>query len=123
MANDRDLTRVEHVVFLCNGGGCQRRGAEAITAAVRARIAARGYCERVHTIKTRCVNPCEHGPVVIVYPHGVWYGPVTLEGVSALVDQHLIDGRIVEPLAFHTTIPGHSTSCVGPDGKEGCHAD
>lgn len=122
MANDKDLTRVEYVVFLCNGGGCQRRGAEAITAALRARIAAWGQGDRVHTIRTRCVNPCEHGPVVIVYPGGVWYGPVTPDAVPALVDRHLIEGKIVAPLAFHTTIPRHGASSVGPNGEEGSHA-
>lgn len=122
MANDKDLTRVEQVLFLCNGGGCQRRGAEAITAAVRARIAARGYGDRVHTIKTRCVNPCEHGPVVIVYPGGVWYGPMTPDAVPDFVDRHVIEGRIVESLVFHTMNSGHGIGCFGPHEEEECDA-
>ncbi|MBI2563679.1 MAG: (2Fe-2S) ferredoxin domain-containing protein [candidate division NC10 bacterium] len=112
MANDKDLTRVEQVVFLCQGGGCQRRGAEAITAAIRALITARGYGDRIHTIKTRCVNPCEHGPVVIVYPAGVWYGSVTEDRVAELVERQLIRGVPLAALQIHP-LP------VDPDGDAG----
>jgi (2Fe-2S) ferredoxin len=112
MANDKDLTRVEQVVFLCNGGGCLRRGAEAITAAIRALITVRGHSDRIHSIKTRCANPCDHGPVVIVYPAGVWYGSVTEDKVAELVERHLIGGVPLAGLQIHP-LP------VDPDGDTG----
>lgn len=101
MANDKDLSRVRHQVFLCNGGGCLRRGAEAVAAHLRALVRARGLDPLVHTIKTRCANPCKHGPVVIVYPAGVWYGGVGLAEAAEVVARHLERDEVVSGLVFH----------------------
>ena len=47
---------------------------------------------RLQPLQTGCQYPCNHGPLMIVYPDGVWYGPMdatTIESVlSAHVQQH-----------------------------------
>jgi len=47
---------------------------------------------------TGCLGICDKGPVVIVYPDGVWYGGVTPDDVEEIVDSHLEKGKIVERL-------------------------
>ncbi|HEY9060373.1 MAG TPA: 2Fe-2S ferredoxin [Pseudobacteroides sp.] len=47
---------------------------------------------------TGCLGICSKGPVVIVYPDGVWYKEVTVEDVTEIVEEHLENGRIVSRL-------------------------
>lgn len=45
-----------------------------------------------------CLDRCDEGPVLVVYPEGVWYTYVDKEDVDEIVEQHLKHGRIVERL-------------------------
>lgn len=48
--------------------------------------------------KSGCLDQCEHGPMMVVYPEGVWYGNVNAEDAEAIVKEHLVEGRPVERL-------------------------
>ncbi len=56
---------------------------------------------RVKRGETPCLGVCGGGPIVVVYPEGVWYGGVTPELLERIVVEHLRDGRIVEEAVFH----------------------
>ena len=45
-----------------------------------------------------CMGPCSMGPVVVVYPEGVWYIKVKPEDVEEILDSHIIGGKKVERL-------------------------
>lgn len=45
-----------------------------------------------------CLDRCELGPVVVVYPEAVWYTYIDKEDIDEIIDQHLIQGQIVERL-------------------------
>lgn len=45
-----------------------------------------------------CTGLCTFGPIVIIYPDGIWYGKVTPEDVTEIVLNHVINGKIVERL-------------------------
>lgn len=45
---------------------------------------------------------CSIGVAVLVYPEGIWYGQVREEDVPEIVEEHLINGRVVERLALKT---------------------
>jgi (2Fe-2S) ferredoxin len=51
---------------------------------------------RVNT--SGCLDRCEEGPVVVVYPDAVWYTYVDNEDLDEIVDEHLVNGRVVERL-------------------------
>jgi (2Fe-2S) ferredoxin len=48
--------------------------------------------------KSGCLDQCEHGPTVVVYPEAVWYGNVRPSDAAEIVAEHLIAGRPVERL-------------------------
>lgn len=53
---------------------------------------------RIRANKAGCLDQCELGVSVVVYPDGVWYGRVTLEDVNEIIESHLIAGKPVERL-------------------------
>jgi (2Fe-2S) ferredoxin len=51
--------------------------------------------------KTGCLDACAYGPSLVIYPEGVFYGGVAIPDVSEIVDEHLINNRIVERLSIN----------------------
>jgi (2Fe-2S) ferredoxin len=45
-----------------------------------------------------CMDRCAEGPVLVVYPEGVWYTYVDKADIDEIIDEHLLNGRIVERL-------------------------
>jgi (2Fe-2S) ferredoxin len=62
-----------------------------------------GLAGRVRINKSGCLDQCEHGPTVVVYPDAVWYGHVQPEDAEAIVKEHLIGGQPVERLRIAET--------------------
>ncbi|HEU5117311.1 MAG TPA: hypothetical protein VFT74_11660 [Isosphaeraceae bacterium] len=45
-----------------------------------------------------CLEQCEHGPTVVIYPQGIWYGRVTAEDVPRIVNKTLLAGEVLTDL-------------------------
>ena len=48
--------------------------------------------------RSGCLDQCEHGPCVVVYPGSFWYGGVQLSDVKEIVERHLLAGEPVQRL-------------------------
>ena len=53
--------------------------------------------------KADCLRICEQGPILLVWPDGTWYGGVTPERISSILQQHIIQGQPVEEWVLKTT--------------------
>ena len=79
---------------------CQRFDAQDMRDYAKARskelgIAGKGGV-RVNT--AGCMDRCEEGPVIAVYPDAVWYTYVDREDIDEILEEHLVNGRVVERL-------------------------
>ncbi|MCK5697140.1 MAG: (2Fe-2S) ferredoxin domain-containing protein [Gammaproteobacteria bacterium] len=45
-----------------------------------------------------CLGRCQEGPVMVVYPEGIWYTFVDEEDLDDIIEQHLLKGQIVKRL-------------------------
>jgi (2Fe-2S) ferredoxin len=58
--------------------------------------------DRVKRGETPCLGVCSRGPIVVVYPDGVWYYDVTPELLERIVVEHLKQGRPVDEAIFYS---------------------
>ena len=100
------MASFEHHVFVCTNfrepgsarGSCTVDGKGELLPAFQAAVKDAGIKGVVRVNKAGCLDQCEHGPTVVVYPEAVWYGRVTPADVSEIVQSHLIGGSPVERL-------------------------
>lgn len=94
-----------HVFFCCNqrepgSACCQNHGADDLRAYAKDRVKALGLAGKgkVRINKAGCLDRCDEGPVIVVYPEEVWYTYVDKADVDEIIDEHLVNGRVVERL-------------------------
>ena len=94
-----------HVFFCCNQRNppdacCANHGALELQAYAKARIKELGLRGKgkVRINKSGCLDRCEEGPVIVVYPEAVWYTYVDQEDIDEIIEEHLVNGRVVERL-------------------------
>ena len=102
---------IRHHVFVCRGSSCSAVGSADVIAAFEHELLSRGIMfgkekkgknPKGSVVLTECssVGFCAIGAAVMVYPDGIWYAQVRAGDVAEIVDQHLINGRVVERLAL-----------------------
>ncbi|SRR5579872_1169976 len=96
----------EKHIFICGNqrpeghprGCCDPAGQAALQKAFKSKLAERGLKRRVRANQAGCLDQCEHGPNLVIYPEAVWYGGVSLADVDEIIDSHILGGRPVERL-------------------------
>jgi (2Fe-2S) ferredoxin len=102
------MAKFERHIFVCTNqrepghprGCCDPEGQAQLQLVFKQKLAQRGLKGKVRANKAGCLDQCEHGPNVVVYPEQVWYGRVTVADVEEIIDQHIIGGKPVERLVM-----------------------
>lgn len=100
------MQKPKYHVFICsssrlNGqqkGYCHSKQSVELVQAFMEEIDNRELVDEVMITNTGCLGICTQGPVVIVYPEGVWYKEVTPEDVEEIVESHFENGIKVDRL-------------------------
>lgn len=102
--DDFGLAEARRSVMVCGGTGCTSSDSNKIIQALDKALAEHGIQERVEIVRTGCFGLCELGPVVIVYPEGVFYNRVTVDDVAEIVASHLKEGKVVTRLIYKESL-------------------
>jgi (2Fe-2S) ferredoxin len=94
-----------HVFFCCNQrqsgeACCNDHGAQDIRDYAKQRVKQLGLAGKgkVRVNQAGCLDRCTEGPVIVIYPEAVWYTYIDRYDVDEIVDEHLVNGRVVERL-------------------------
>ena len=102
---------IQHHVFVCTGKSCSAVDSAEVKAAFERELLSRemlfgkeskGKNPKGSVVLTECasVGFCAIGAAVMVYPEGIWYAQVRATDVQEIVEQHIVNGRVVERLAL-----------------------
>ena len=105
------MPKFEKHIFICGNQRppgaprpcCDPGGQAELQKSFKEKLAARGLKGKVRANQSGCLDQCEHGPNLVVYPDAVWYGRVTLADVDEIIESHIIGGKPVERLAVPDT--------------------
>jgi (2Fe-2S) ferredoxin len=97
-------------IFVCTNerpaghprGCCKEKNSEELISLFKQELAKNGFAKQVRAQRAGCLDTCEFGPAVVVYPDNIWYGNVQPADIPEIVKSHLIEGKPVERLK----IPG-----------------
>ncbi|MGE5655166.1 MAG: (2Fe-2S) ferredoxin domain-containing protein [Actinomycetota bacterium] len=56
----------------------------------------------IYRTKANCLRVCNNGPILVIYPEGVWYRNVTPPIIERIIQEHLLGDRVVQEYAFLT---------------------
>ncbi len=107
MAKNIDNQFYEKHVFICTNkrpdgherGCCMDSSGGEIRAYMKSRCKELGI-EKTRINASGCLDRCELGPVMVIYPEGVWYSTKTTEDAEEIIQQHIISGKIVDRLCI-----------------------
>src|SRR5271154_6979134 len=100
------MAKFEKHIFICGNqrppdhprGCCDPAAKAELQKLFKQKLAERGLKGKVRANQSGCLDQCEHGPNIVVYPEAVWYGRVTEADVDEIIDSHIVSGKAVERL-------------------------
>src|ERR1043165_30465 len=100
------MPKFEKHIFVCGNqrpaghprGCCDPTAQASLQKLFKQKLAQRGLKGRVRANQSGCLDQCEHGPNLVVYPEAVWYGHVTEADVDEIIESHIVGGKPVERL-------------------------
>ena len=102
------MSSFTHHIFVCGNireaghkrGCCDPGGKQALREAFKKELKAAGFGMLARANHAGCLDQCEHGPTVVIYPMGIWYGRVTIADVPRIVAKTILGGEIVSDLVI-----------------------
>ncbi len=96
----------KHVFFCTNqredgSACCGNHDAQKARDYVKDKVRALGLSGRQNRIRINsagCMDRCDDGPVIVVYPEGVWYTYVDAKDLDEIIESHLKNGKVVDRL-------------------------
>ncbi len=79
-------------------GSCAARGSDELRDYLKKKAKQAGLIKGVRINGAGCLDRCDLGPVMVIYPEGVWYAMDTKEDIDEIIDTHLVKGERVERL-------------------------
>lgn len=106
LITDGVVGRYEKHIFVCQNkretghprGCCADKNSAVILDYLKKRLKEMGLNSKIRGNNSGCLDACEYGPVLLIYPEQVWYGNLSLEDIEEIIQSHLINNIPVERL-------------------------
>lgn len=95
MPHQHAHTPLQKHVLVCTNHDCAQRGSVEIALNLQKALRKAGRHRDIKVTRTSCLGRCGEGPTLAVYPDGVWYREMDVAGASELVEQHLLNDRLL----------------------------
>ncbi len=101
-----EMKRYEKHIFICENkrpeghprGCCADKGGAELKAAFKQKLKHLNLNTKIRANTSGCLDACEHGAVVLIYPEQVWYGNVSIEDIDEIIEKHILNNQIVKRL-------------------------
>jgi len=94
-------------LMICTGTGCVSNRSFGVRDALVGELEKRGLANDVQVVSTGCIGFCGQGPIMVVYPDGIFYQQLTSDDIPHLVEEHFVKGRPVSKSMY--VLPGDTT--------------
>ncbi|HXX65161.1 MAG TPA: (2Fe-2S) ferredoxin domain-containing protein [Bacteroidota bacterium] len=100
------MARFERHVFVCTNervpghpkGCCKEKGSPEVRDALKSEVKRRGLAGIVRINTAGCLDACEFGVSMVVYPEGIWYGGVRSSDVTEIIERTILNGQVIDRL-------------------------
>jgi (2Fe-2S) ferredoxin len=100
------MKRFEKHIFICENkrpdghprGCCLDKGSADVRALFKKRLKESGLKADVRANTAGCLDACEFGVTILVYPEQIWYGAVTPDDVEEIIQSHIMNNIPVKRL-------------------------
>ena len=98
------MARFQKHIFICDNqreeghprGCCHDKGSSEIIEEFKKRLKEFGLNSKIRVNKAGCLDACEFGPVMVVYPEQIWYGNFSKNDIEEIIQSHLLNNNPVE---------------------------
>jgi len=102
------MERYKKHIFICENkreeghprGSCASKGSTELRPIFKEKLKELGLLVDIRPNASGCLDACEHGSVVVVYPEQVWYGNVTVDDIDEIIESHIKNNIIVDRLTI-----------------------
>lgn len=96
------LLPYERHVFVCTGPRCAPDTSKEIYETLKAKLKELQVDQRsIRRAQVNCFGICQGGPILLVYPEGIWYHHVTQEKLNRIIKEHLLGGKPISEWTFY----------------------
>lgn len=115
----------KHIFVCCNQrapghsrGCCDPDGSEQLRTRLKAELKRHGLGIQVRANKAGCLDQCEVGPTLVIYPQAIWYGGVQDQDVPRIVEKTILNDELIDELVIPDELLNTKGSRVTPPTVE-----
>jgi NADH-quinone oxidoreductase subunit F len=88
------MSNYKYKILICSGAGCVSSDCYEVYTAVLEELKEQNIMESTLVVQTGCIGVCDIGPVILIYPEGIFYTKLTVADISPIITSHLLKGEI-----------------------------
>lgn len=93
-------------------GSCGQKGSKLFHKKLKEEIKAKNLPVKIRVNRAGCLDTCNHGISMVIYPQGIWYGRVAVEDIPEIIGKTVLNGEIIERLQMPFMRPSKAAKVI-----------